>query len=434
MPLVFVHGVNTRRGDSPSEQKVFDAHLNYIKQHFRDVGFQKRISAPEGLAVFTPYWGDLGVKFARGLKCIPKSGVESLSASASAESVALIGSSASILDAQTFLTEGVDGSPILTLAKMQSMESAIDLLFAASTNAPINPLALDDTRLLEAQSQSALLALDIDRYVAQNSKPNWLFEVTNDEAFVSRFLDEVVKFSSVKEHKGQSIGVETLGFGSALKSWLTVGAMAAKNVVSGLRNSVVDIRTQTVRDGYSYLSTMLRRPASMQLGRFVGDVFAYMQNPRPIVERVLSDIEAALHAKRNGDNELYFVGHSFGGIILYDILSTYSADIQCDLYITVGSQVGLFAEIGRLSNQASIDAAFSISASSLALRPKAAKRWLNIFDPTDLVGFATSEVFSGTTDYSFNTNALPILSHGAYFDSPRFYARLSERVQDALTT
>jgi len=40
-------------------------------------------------------------------------------------------------------------------------------------------------------------------------------------------------------------------------------------------------------------------------------------------------------------------------------------------------------------------------------------------------------VFGGAQDYQFQTDALPLVSHAAYFDTPRFFARLRERVAEA---
>ena len=78
MPLVFVHGVNTRRGATPAEQRVFDDRVELMKHQFSKTAFAGRVSAADGLKVFAPYWGDLGVKFARNLASLPKAGVQSL--------------------------------------------------------------------------------------------------------------------------------------------------------------------------------------------------------------------------------------------------------------------------------------------------------------------------------------------------------------------
>ena len=132
-----------------------------------------------------------------------------------------------------------------------------------------------------------------------------------------------------------------------------------------------------------------------------------------------------------GDDELLLVGHSFGGIILYDVLTAFRPDLKCDLLVTVGSQVALFAEMGRLADAANIETAFSLSATSTVPRPGNVARWINIFDSTDLVGFGTRGVFSGVDDYVFDTDAFPLVSHIALFETPRFHMRLRERAREA---
>ena len=45
------------------------------------------------------------------------------------------------------------------------------------------------------------------------------------------------------------------------------------------------------------------------------------------------------------DEKLIIVAHSMGGNIVYDILTHYMPDLVCDLFLTVGSQVGLLEEL-----------------------------------------------------------------------------------------
>jgi hypothetical protein len=185
------------------------------------------------------------------------------------------------------------------------------------------------------------------------------------------------------------------------------------------------------RSAFLELSGYVRPAASALAGRFVGDVFKYLENRDEIANQVLTAVREADQARREGDRELYLVGHSFGGIILYDILTKFAPHLACDLYVTVGSQVALFAEMGRLAAPADVTAAFNSGPTATAPRPAAASRWLNIYDLTDFFGFGTKGVFKDVTDYEFETDALPLVSHSAYFDTPRFFARLRERVKEA---
>ena len=197
--------------------------------------------------------------------------------------------------------------------------------------------------------------------------------------------------------------IQTLGWGDKTRDWLV-------NAASGVRDSVVKVAgaagaavseaaTKGVRMGFLAFSGSIRPVASAFAGRFLGDVFTYLDNRQPIIDRVLADVDKAVAAKRPGDNELYLVGHSFGGIILYDILSSIRPKLVCDLFVTVGSQVALFAELGRLLDQKNIAAQLAASASSVVARPTETRRWINIFDPTDFVGFGTKGVCGGAARF-----------------------------------
>ena len=157
-----------------------------------------------------------------------------------------------------------------------------------------------------------------------------------------------------------------------------------------------------------------------------------MDDREAIVKRVLVDIDKAVaerDAPGSKDRDLILVGHSFGGVILFDILTHFRPQLQCQLLVTVGSQVALFAEMGRYVNQAPLTAAFA--ANQPAKRPGNVARWLNIFDLTDFVAFGVKDVFSGVEDFAFEADAYPLLSHAAYFDTPNFHLRLRERVAQA---
>ncbi|MGJ5208134.1 hypothetical protein [Bradyrhizobium sp. HKCCYLR20261] len=426
MPLVYVHGVNTRRGATPADQRLFDDRVELMRQQFARVAFADRVTAPGGLTTFTPYWGDLGVKFARGFASLPKSGVQTLAVQAAVD---LAVATTAKLDPEVVQNPSFGTDPLLTVAKSRSLGAALDLLFAAATNAPQAPMM--QKTMTDALPEVARFSAAAERYAAANPSPPWLATVQNDQAFVQELF-------RVVDAQGPATGtpageVQTLGIGNDVLTWLRTGAGAVKNAVKdavvSVRNAVRGAATDAARAAFMELSNYVRPDASAFAGRFVGDVFTYLENRKPIADLVLQSVREADQARRDGDAELYLVGHSFGGIILYDILTKFAPDIKCDLYVTVGSQVGLFAEMGRLAAKADIADAFA--AKRAAARPKAAQRWLNIYDLTDFFGFGTDGVFDGVLDYKFETDALPLVSHAAYFDTPRFFARLKERVAEA---
>ncbi len=451
MPLVFVHGVNTRRGETAPEQKIFDNRVEFFKQQFREVAFP---GTPK-LDVRAPYWGHLGAQFARDLKCIPHDaghGFETLGLD-SLESAPLEEITAAFLDGELGLDQEVQDNPILTLARRRGMPAAIDLLFAGASAAPVNVNMIEEPHKMPEAARLAKAALE---YAAANPDPAWLGTVADDRAFIDQLLEET-KGAMEADPK-----FETLGIGNTLGGWLKgaaagikkaatkVAGIATGAVIGGFGGVVVGAAagggTKSSRQAFMLASRYIRPAASTFIARFFGDVFKYMQNRQPVIDEILKDIDAAAQARdaaiaerkkqeeagqRIGelDDKLILVGHSFGGILLFDTLTHFRPNLECDLLVTVGSQVALFAEISLFANQAPLNAAFQ--AKTAAPRPKNIKRWINVFDLTDYVGFGVNEVFTGAKDFAFEADAYPIISHGAYFDTPSLYVRLNKRAGEA---
>ena len=431
MPLVFVHGVNTRKGDTDEEQRVYADRIALLEEHFR-LAFADRVTAKDGLKVISSYWGDLGVKFARNLASLPQSGVQSL-AVAQPALADLIEATAAKLDGDLIQQAGLRDGPLVTVAKSRSLAAAVDLLFAGAANAP-KPDVMAEA-MADALPDAARFAAAAEQYAAASPKPAWLDGTRDDEEFVSALYDAVIASAGANATlpEGTAPRVESLGIGSPVLSWLKNGATSIKAAVDAVADKVKGaagaVAKTTARTAFNDFSEFFRPAISEIAGRFVGDVFTYLEKREPIIDCVLADVRAADEARREGDKELYLVGHSFGGIVLYDILTRFAPEVRCQLYVTVGSQVALFAEMGRLAAQADITAAFANGAA--APRPASAERWVNIYDLTDFVGFGTRGVFGGARDYKFETDAFPLISHVAYFDTPRFFARLRERVNEA---
>lgn len=434
MPLVYVHGVNTRRGETDEAQRVFDNRVTLLKEHFRNAFAHERVTAQDGLKVFAPYWGDLGVRFARNLACLPKEGLEEL-AVGPLEMAPLVEATQANVDAELLQDANLRAAPLVTIARARSLGSAVDLLIAGAANAPFPGLIAENLR--EAIPDAARFATAAGQYAADNPRPPWVTTIADDQAFIRQLLKEVAaNAKSTHTQASQKDGdIESLSIGENLERWLDNGVSALQRavgtVIDGAKNVVTGAATAVARDSFLRLSALARPAASAVVARFFGDVFTYMENREPILKRVRSDLCNAIAAKRPGDNELYLVGHSFGGIILFDILTSGDPDLLCDLYVTVGSQVALFAEIGRLLDHRNIDEAFNREPTAVIQRPSSIQRWVNIFDPTDLFAFGTLGVFGGAVDYPFRTDALPIVSHSAYFDTPRFFSHFKQRVIEA---
>ncbi len=434
MPLVYVHGVNTRRGQTLAEQQVFDNAADLLCAQLAGTVFAQWVTASDGLRTFAPYWGEFGVTFARNLACVPKSGLQQLGVGQQAQD-RLNDVTAAHLDPEALNRPGLRANPLLEIARTRSLGAAVDLLFACAGNAPISGAVMSQAAVKQVLPEAARLASDAEVYAAANPRPAWLDRVQTDGQFLDHLLQQIRPPAPTPAG-----GVQALGIGSTVLGWLKNGVTAVRTGVVTVANAVGAAggavggaagraATWGARESFQWFTGKVRPKASAFAGRFVGDVFTYLDNRARIADHVLIEVDKADAARRPGDTELYLLGHSFGGIILYDILTHFRPNLKCALFVTVGSQVALFAEMGRLANAAPLAAAFN--AGNPAPRPASAERWINVFDPTDYVGFGTAGVFSGVKDYEFETDALPILSHIAYFETPRFFARLRERVHEA---
>jgi hypothetical protein len=176
-------------------------------------------------------------------------------------------------------------------------------------------------------------------------------------------------------------------------------------------------------------TNLLRSKLHENAALFLGDVMTYVNergetaaDAGPIATKVIADIDAAVSDAP--DTPLMIVAHSMGGNIAYDVLSHFRPDLECDLFLTVGSQVGLFEELCLLAK------AKQEHCPDLAKVPALpnVKRWINVFDYNDVLGFAGKKIFDGIEDFSYSTGKGVVKAHSSYFLTPSFYRRLAGRL------
>ena len=156
---------------------------------------------------------------------------------------------------------------------------------------------------------------------------------------------------------------------------------------------------------------------------FIGPEHARFSNfvyrPKAIMEYIGSLL--TFRAKR-------YLGHSPGGVILYDVLTSVRKDVPVDALVTVGSQIALFEETKCLLASSE---AYSKAKGNKVPRPPGCSRWINVFDHNDLLGFPASGVFEGVTDFHYTTGKGVLAAHSSYFVRPTFYHRLRLRMREA---
>lgn len=140
----------------------------------------------------------------------------------------------------------------------------------------------------------------------------------------------------------------------------------------------------------------------------------------------MADLDVAGKIKEDTNEPLILVGHSMGGNILYDFLTKFRPYLEVDLFLTVGSQLAVFEELNL----------FAVSDQTLpnpgvpkVKKPDKVVHWLNVFDHSDVLGFAASKVFKNVEDFEFDTGKWLLSAHGGYFDQATFYHRFSKRLR-----
>ena len=135
---------------------------------------------------------------------------------------------------------------------------------------------------------------------------------------------------------------------------------------------------------------------------------------------------------RSSTDPLIVIGHSLGGVVLYDLLSDpatlaniaqrLGSELIVDTWVTVGAQPALFADMGLYAN-------VSKAANGRFPRPVPVRRWLNVYDYTDVLSFSCKPLFNDVTDYEFDNVTGLFSAHSTYFQRPSFYSRLRNRLK-----
>lgn len=429
MPLVFVHGVNVRR--EPGNETVYDQGVAVRDAYFREIAFEGIVADAKKMKIENPYWGDLAAKFHWNQSFLTKDTSETFGSGDLARE-AVVGETAPGLIGTTTAND-----QFLTTLARKSLASAVDCLFGV---AAVTPADSGDSLSL------AKFGAKANAYAEKHPKPGWLSSVKNDEDFGEKLLTEVDKWSptaTTSETFGAAADIWDrikIAAGSvgqvasdlSRKAAETVRAAASK-AAGAVEGAVATAGTAIVGAALNPFATSLPGPFYQRFGLFVGDAFKYMQmrgtvgKEGPIVKVVADAFRAADQARKGTNEQLVILGHSMGGNIAYDILTHYMSDLQCDLFLTVGSQVGLFEELKLFQSSDP-----NVSKPSTVKTPKNVKRWLNVYDPIDVFGYSLQGIFEGPKDLVFSNETDLLGAHTMYFFRPRFHNRFNVRLKEGL--
>jgi hypothetical protein len=101
--------------------------------------------------------------------------------------------------------------------------------------------------------------------------------------------------------------------------------------------------------------------------------------------------------------------------------------LTIDLWVTVGAQTSLFAEMFLFATMPVLPA----DTRKFTLGPPAGvKKWINFYDASDVLSFLHEPVFgsSAVKDIAVRAQANVTNAHGHYFADPGFYERIASEL------
>lgn len=397
MPIVFVHGVNNR--DGPEYRRGVAARTAFL----RAIVAPTLSVRPGVVGFFNPYWGNEGVRFRWEQASLPEPGgpYESFGAAHDADELALVQSLPELAKHAN--------KNIADIARASLLE-ATDLVWTAAM------AKASDPAVLAALAESYLKAVEFARpgYV-----PNWLAQATAGN-FVDQLVHDIQQSAVSPAAGGARTGYESFGLAEFMDE-LREAASRLTNVLGDMSGDLA------VAVG--------RRAAHVGVSVFVGDVFEYLNRrgdrsqPGVIPSVVMDAFRDALDARTAEDPNLIVIGHSLGGVISYDVLTHFATDIKVDVFVTVGAQVALFEEM-KLYKESRENRPAHPPQDHLP-KPGNIKRWLNVFDTSDIFAFCVKGVIDGAHDYFYDTGYGIVGAHSGYFERPSFYWRFAARLVEA---
>ena len=376
--VVFIHGVNVRKEPDPESynQGVADRKAAFARFCFKDAQH----------TFHDPYWGGEGAK--------PDLGGLYLKTPAGS----------------TLGFGGLGGSrdPSPSHSEKRLLDAAKSdfggVLNSLSLNLSDRDASASDLALGERIADYSVLKEDADGEV---KAPDWLNDpaVSSDKAFIERLETELRAEDAAAP----------LGLGSPLKK--------AAGSILGAGLNLVDGPIEK-----------LARAITPKLAIFLGDAFLYLKDGTERAKMrgiITTDLLAAAKTARANGEKLVVVGHSMGANIFYDLVTDdvwlaqmdadLGAEFRPDLFLSVGTQLGLFEELNLFKN----------SSPGVAPYPVRLGAWWHVYNRMDVLSFAAEGIFEGVKQFSVNTKANIIDAHGAYFSSPVFQKRLRKRLQTA---
>lgn len=367
MQVVFVHGVNTRDLGDGEYQRWVEGRTDRLS----------RLAFGGQAEIRNPYWGQFGLQ-TKVLKSIPtaKGDVQPLGQ----QKNSLAGS-----------------NELLSLAR-RDFRSAVASMSVAAIAQATATMHVPERHRVEDFWFALASAAD------SGSAPDWLSTVRSDAELIDRISRMDVQTVSL-----DALLPKTRPFGIDWKSKLPAF------------------------DANAFIASRARELMAGHLAQFLGDAlmfFSRREQSLAVREEISASIVEAARAAYTNDQPLVLIGYSMGGGVLHEMLTDQDAVAQIevqlgrplivDLFLSVGTQIGMFAELRQ----------FSEVPAGAPLAVPVSHYW-NVFDYYDTLAFLCAPVVSTAQDFEVSTAVGISDAHGSYFESALFFSRLSSRLKTA---
>ena len=448
MPIVFIHGVSVRKTDDylagVAQRKEMFASLVVndarVKQKF------STLSQPDEV-----FWGDLGVKLRWGLKSMFGPGGARAMGPEQELGFDAEPPFAELLDLFAQVTDPDNVETLDQLALKAAKANPADFMRALMASerdrfSPQAQAALGGQRPTmtpqDAASEgrmSARLLMAAEEVVNSGQA----LDISDKAQTLDELIDGLLSAVRTRVEPGAVGGVRSMGvkewFGQRLSKVgqaMKTGAKWAANYVGGLGKSAVQgARNVVINTPGPRTAAALRSNIAPQATLFFGDVFEYLRRgidgvkgAEPITVRVRDQVRSAAKERSDAD-PLIVVTHSFGGMIFYDLITSsdpkiHLHDLPVDLWVSVGSQVGLFAEMAMFRTSP-VDR--PTGTDDYLSRPGNVRKWVNFWDAADIFSYQAEPVFgSGVSDITMPGRTAIAKAHSAYFGEPFFYREIAK--------
>jgi hypothetical protein len=122
MPLVFVHGVNVRKGE------LYDRELAFRNRHFVDIFYKQLGLEVQESDIFNPYWGELGATLSPELPFLPRGSYELLWRKVAGQTSGSHIAASMHEEEESDSIDAESKTPLLDMAKTASIAEVIDVL------------------------------------------------------------------------------------------------------------------------------------------------------------------------------------------------------------------------------------------------------------------------------------------------------------------